>query len=536
MFESPIPYRYADSMRRPRHYSRPLVRKRLRWPAYLMAVSLLFAAVLLAAQPAPPAKPAAQAKTYRQAAIIHFEGPITPWLEGYFSRKLAAAKQAGADLIIVEVDSPGGYVDESQHMAEMLRDASWAHTVAFIPDEALSGAAFVSLGCDEIVMQPGARLGDVGVIFLDQDFMFRYAPEKYKTDLVQRVRGLAMTKGRPPALAEAMVDMDFEVFRFRNSKTGDITFLSELEYNNQADAADWEKLELVLESQKGRFLEVSGTRAVELQLASATVASEEDLRSRYQVEGEWREYRPDTVDKAVYILGLWYVTALLFIVGLVGLLYELCAPGTCVGGITALLCFALFYWSRFHAGTAGMLELVLFGTGVLLLAVEIFVLPGFGVAGVGGIMLIVISMILACQNFIVPRSGHDWNTLLGSSVLVLSSCAAFTVIAGVMMRYFHVIPVLSGMILAPPVSSDTSGAASGGDMLPGSKPGDKTLESAVQVGSLGRAETPLRPIGRARFGDAYLDVVCEGDYIPRGANIRVLEINAHKVIVEAADV
>ena len=502
-----------------------------------LALSLASLVAILSADDAPPAKPAlpAAAKTYHKAAVIHFEGPITPWLEGYFNRKLAAAKKAGADLIVVAVDSPGGYVDESRDLAEMLRDASWAHTVAYVPDEALSGAAFVSLGCDEIVMQPGARLGDVGVIFLDQDFMFRYAPEKYKSDLVQRLRGLAIAKGRPPALAEAMVDMDVEVFRCRNKNTGSITFLSELELNNRPDSADWEKLELVIESQKGRFLEVSGTRAVELQLASATVTSEEELRKRFEVEGEWQEYRPDTADKAVYVLGLWWVTGLLFIVGLVGLLYELSAPGTCIGGITALLCFALFYWSRFHAGTSGMLELVLFGTGVLLLAVEIFVLPGFGVAGVSGILLILISMVLACQNFIVPRTEHDWGTLLSSSFLVLSSCAGFAVVAGVMMRYFHVIPVLNNMILAPPTSSRND-AEAGGVLKDGSKSSGRALESAVQVGSIGRTETSLRPIGRARFGDAFVDVVCEGDYIPRGANVRVLEISGHKVIVEAAEV
>ena len=502
----------------------------------LAACCFLFVTALLVAQEVPPAKPApkAAAKTYRQAAVIHFEGPITPWLEGYFIRKLALAKKDGADLIVIAVDSPGGYVDESGNMAEMLRDASWAHTVAYVPEEALSGAAFVSLGCDEIVMRPTARLGDVGVIFLDQDFMFRYAPEKYKSDLVQRLRGLAIAKGRPPALAEAMVDMDVEVFRYRNKNTNDIVFLSELEFNNRPDSADWEKLELVIESQKGRFLEVSGTRAVELQLASSTVSGEEELRSRYQVDGDWREYRPDTADKAVYVLGLWWITGLLFIAGLVGLLYELCAPGTCIGGITALLCFALFYWSRFHAGTSGVLELVLFGTGVLLLAVEIFVLPGFGVAGVGGILLIVVSMVLACQNFIVPRTEHDWSTLLSSSFLVLSSCAGFAVVAGVMMRYFHVIPVLNNMILAPPDSTDRTAAVTGVETQhQGTKTSGKAIESAVQVGSIGQTETPLRPIGRARFGDTFLDVVCEGDYIPRGASIRVLEIAGHKVIVES---
>lgn len=506
----------------------------------MLSVSLLFMAALLLADEAPPAQqpdPNA-AKTYSKAALIHFEGPITPWLEGYFNRKLAAAKKAGADLVVLVVDSPGGYVDESGNMAGVLRDTDWARTVAYVPDEALSGAAYVSLGCDEIVMRPTARLGDVGMIFLDQDFMFRYAPEKYRSDLVQKLRILALSKGRPPALAEAMVDMDAEVFRCRHRNNNSITYLSDLELQTRPDAADWEKLELVLESQKGRFLEVSGTRAVELQLASAVVAGEDELRARYHVEGPWLEYQPNTADKAVYVLGLWWVTGLLFVVGLVGLLYELSAPGTCIGGITALLCFALFYWSRFHAGTSGMLELLLFGTGVLLLAVEVFVLPGFGVAGISGIILIVLSLILACQGFIVPQNDHDWKVLLSSTLLVFGSGAVFTVVAAVMTRYFHAIPLLKGMILKPPGADQVVGAGGESSLTVeihknGVKIGGLSAEPAVQIGSLGLTESSLRPIGRARFGNTFLDVVCEGDYIPKGAAIRVLEIAGNKVIVEA---
>ena len=488
-------------------------------------------AALLWAEERAPEPAAASTKTYQKAALIHFDGEITPWLEGYFNRKLAAAKKAGADLIIIEVDSPGGYMQESGDMADLLRESTWAHTVAYIPDEALSGAAYVALGCDEIVMRPTARFGDVGVIFLDQDFMFRYAPEKIRSNLVQELRILAVAKGRPPALAEAMVDMDVEVFRCRNLNTGEVTFLSEAELKSRPDADDWEQLELVLESQKGRFLEVSGSRAVELKLASAVVSGPEELRSRYKVEGSWEEYHPDNVDKAVYVLGLWWVTGLLFVIGLVGLLYELCAPGTCIGGLTALLCFALFYWSRFLCGTSGLLELVLFGAGVLFLAVEIFVLPGFGVAGVGGIILIVISLILACQSFIIPETTHDWKTLLSSTVLVLSSCLVFSVVAVVMTRYFHNIPVLNRMVLAPP--SADHGAD--GKTSAGVKGSDKTAEPAVAIGSVGRAESPLRPIGRGRFGNVFVDVVCEGDYIPKGASIRVTEIAGHKIVVEASE-
>jgi membrane-bound serine protease (ClpP class) len=192
------------------------------------------------------------------------------------------------------------------------------------------------------------------------------------------------------------------------------------------------------------------------------------------------------------------------------------------------------FGDRLERVVGALVGLVGFGK-FLLLAVEIFVLPGFGVAGVSGILLILISMVLACQNFIVPQTEHDWGTLLSSSFLVLSSCAGFAVVAGVMMRYFHVIPVLNNMILAPPVPTQSATDLVAKLQPDGSKNSGHSLESAVQVGSIGRTETSLRPIGRARFGDAFVDVVCEGDYVPRGASIRVLEISEHKVIVEAVD-
>ena len=99
-----------------------------------------------------------------------------PGLERYLFRKLDAAKQQGADLVILEIDSPGGRLKESLEIAEYLQKLDWAHTVAYVPREAISGAAIVSLGCDEILMAPHARIGDAGAIVMDEDSFFRFAP------------------------------------------------------------------------------------------------------------------------------------------------------------------------------------------------------------------------------------------------------------------------------------------------------------------------------------------------------------------------
>ena len=162
-----------------------------------------------------------------RGALIRLEGFIGLGNEQYLERKLAAARQYGANLVIVEIDSPGGRLDSSFNIARRLRDAHWAHTVAYIPDQAYSGATVVALGCDEILMGPHAMLGDVGVIFEGDDSLFHYVPEKALSPIAQLMRDLAVSKGRPPALAEAMVDKKLTVYRVRNETTGKLAYMSQ---------------------------------------------------------------------------------------------------------------------------------------------------------------------------------------------------------------------------------------------------------------------------------------------------------------------
>lgn len=503
--------------------------------ALICSVLACSAAILLAQEAADhkavaePALPEQQ--KFKNAAVIQFAGPITPWLQGYLERKLAAAKAADADLIVLEIDSPGGHLHESEQIAEKLNNLPDAHTVAYVPREAYSGAAMVSLGCDEIIMRPSARIGDVGVIFLDENFMFRHAVEKVRSPVVTEMRALAAEHKRPPALAESMVDLNVEVFRYVNQRTNAEDFFSETEVAAKADAADWQQRELVLESKKGNFLTVTGARALELRLAEGNVASLDELKARYTVTGKWLNYRVDSVDKTVYVLNLWWVTGLLFVVGLVGILYECSAPGTCIGGLVGLTCFSLFYWSRFLGGTSGWLEIVLFVLGVIFLAIELFVLPGFGVAGFVGLAMIATSIILACQNFVLPETTYELQTTSSSIFLLFGSGTIFMIIAYIMSSYIGSIPVLSQLVLAPvpsPSAEEEDDAAE--DASTGIPKAKK-----VPIGTIGRTTTILRPSGRAIIDGQPMDVVSTGEVIGAGKTIRVVETGYQRIVVEEAE-
>lgn len=474
----------------------------------------------------------AQPKKYVQPVLIRFEGEINPLTEQSFYRKLNTAESAKADLVVVEIDSPGGWVESSLELAEHLRKIKWARTVAFIPEEAISGAAVMALGCDDIVMAPDAHFGDAGEIFRDEKGMFRYVPEKARSYLATRLRTLALAKGRSPALAEAMCDMDLVVFHVRNKETGANAFLSEHEINSSANPQLWEKIKPVFGAREKHFLTVDGNEALELKLAQALVSTRTEIKQHYQLSREFIVLEHTPVDTAVVILNAPFVTGLLIVVGLIALYVEFSMPGTFVGGLISGFCFALFFWSRFLGGTSGWLELILFAAGLIFLAMELFVIPGFGVAGISGILLLIASVVMASQTFVIPHTGRELNLMLTQFGIVLTSGVAFLVAATMFSRYLGAIPLARSLVLELPQGSTVDGGAPAkektvGDPIPS--------VGLVGVGDQGVADSALRPAGKARFGQQYVDVVSEGIFIDRGKPVRVVQISGNRVVVREVE-
>ena len=463
-------------------------------------------------------------KQYKQAAIIEFTGPIDSMNEQYLYRKLDQAQDAGADLIIVEIDSPGGELEASLNLARRLRGIQWAHTVAFVPEEALSGAAIMSLGCDDIVMGDAAVIGDAGPIFLDEAFMFQHAPEKIRSDLARKVRDLAEAKGRSPALAEAMVDDALIVYQVKDTDKGETVYMTDAEIEASPTPKRWEKGNPVLESRDDKFLEVNGLRAVELKLAQGNTAGRRGLKELYEFKNEPLVYRWSGLDTTVYVLNIGIITGLLIVIGLVALFVEVSSPGIGVGGLIAGLCFALFFWSRFLGGTAGWLEVVLFVFGVLFLLVEIFVLPGFGIAGLAGMLLIISSLILAGQSFVIPRGPQQINLLVNSLMVICGSGVIAIVGCAFVVRHFGSIPMLNRLALEPPTPESV--APSGPHNSDSAAPGTE-----LKVGDRGTARSALRPAGQCLFGKRKVDVVADSAFIDAGTAVEIVDISGNRVMV-----
>ena len=306
--------------------------------------------------------------------------------------------------------------------------------------------------------------------------------------------------------------------------------MSEHEIKSSPNPDQWEKGPLVLESREGSFLEVNGKRAIELTLAEGNADNREELQKVLGLRGTLQVLEPGGVDTAVYILNSAWITGLLFVVGLVALYIEFSTPGIGLGGLVSLLCFALFFWSRFLGGTAEVLEVVLFLTGVAFLAVEIFVLPGFGVAGIAGLLLMLAGVLMACQTFLIPETKLQWE-VFGTSLLMIScSAAAFMAVAALLSRHFGSCRCSIAWCWSRPAGGrgprrDRRGRRQAAPVLAPDNP------FGVDVGDWGVAVSPLRPAGKARFGDRYLDVLTDGDFVERGRQVRIIEIQGSRIVV-----
>ena len=454
--------------------------------------------------------------------LIEFQGEINWKLSKYLRAKIEQARTSGADLLVFEIDSPGGLKTESLNLAELIRDIDWAYTVAFVPREALSGAALVTFGCDELVVGELARIGDIGIIQYDpQLFAFRFAPEKIQSVLVRQARDLAASKGRSGELAEAMINKEFIVYQ--RTKDGQVEYLGQPSEDTRP-VGGWE---VVPESKKG-FLTVNGVRAQELGLASQFSKDRDEIAKLLSFElSQARILRHTFTDDVVYLLNHPIITGFLILIGLVALLTELSVPGIGVGGLLAGLCAALFFWSRFLGGTSTWLEVLLFAAGAVFLLMELFVIPGWGVSGVMGIFLMTASIFMASQDFVIPSDGRQWNQFLTSMLMLACSGLLFVIAAAFIVKNLGYIPIFSKLVLAPPVEESD-------DMSKDDKPG--ILEHPdVSVGDWGRAESLLRPAGRAIFAGRSFDVVSDGEFIEPGSQVKVLDIQGNRIVVSAIE-
>jgi membrane-bound serine protease (ClpP class) len=455
--------------------------------------------------------------------LIRIEGPIDQVKESYLARRIKQAKQEQANLIIFDIDSPGGVNQPADTIADAIAHLKEIKTVAYIDDRATGVTALVALACDEIVFHKGSRMGEATAMIVggsNEDL-----DDRMLKALAERAADIAAQKGHPAAVARAMVDPKVKLATARDAKTGAVTFVTEEQLRD--DPARYQKQD-DLPKPEGEALTVTAETARQFGMATLVVDDLEKLKAAYGIRGNLRVDGPTWVDSLVTLLNTPWMSWLLLFVGMFMLILELKLPGVGLPAITSALAFLLFFWGHYLGGTADQLEILLFLVGLVCLALELFVFPGFGVFGMSGILLILVSVVMASHTFIWPTQDYEYRQM--GRTLMQVTLAIIAVAAGAMVlgRYFPSLPLFNRMVLQPepPVGPEPDPT--------GKPPLDPDAALFFLVGEVGRTTTALRPSGKARFGELLVDVTADGFYIEADAPVEVVEVRGARVLVKRA--
>jgi membrane-bound serine protease (ClpP class) len=431
----------------------------------------LLAAGFLAGKGRDRSSPADGAVVFR----IPVHGVIELGLAPFVARSLREAAASDARAAILDIETPGGRVDAAEQIVDALKNAD-VPVYAFVNRRAFSAGALISLATDNIYMRPGSVIGAATPVTGEG----QKAPEKIVSAMRSEMRALAEDRKLDPRVAEGMVDEEIEIAGVKEKgKLLTLTTEEAVRLGYATSVEDWDAL------------------LAQLNLAGSTV---------HQTSVNWAE-------AVVRFFTHPIVAPLLLSLGFIGLVIEIKTPSFGLAGAAGIGALGLFFGSHYLVGLAGMGELLLIGGGLLLLAIEMFVLPGFGIAGIIGLLALTGGIYLSLvSSFSSAAEMAQAAGILSLSLIVL------LVAVWALVRHLPRSGRRSGIMLGEATSRET-GYLSAPDR-------------AELVGATGVALTDLRPAGAARIGEERLDVTAETDWISAGSTVRVIRSDGYRHVVQ----
>lgn len=432
------------------------MRRKKAWIGFLFLVMAFALAI--------PAISADNGKVY----VIPIEAEVERGLQSFLERGIEEAEEAGAEAIVFEIDTPGGFVNAADGIARLL-DETETETLAFVNQDALSAGAFLALHNDEIYMHPNGRMGAAQVI----DQSGNAAADKANSAWLASMRSAAESSGRNPQFALAMADASIDLPEYRAAE--------------------------------GDLLTLGAQEALEVGYSEGTVTSLDELLEMkglsgaevIQVEENWSE------TLARFLTSPIVVPILLSVAGL-GLLLELFTPGVGIPGFFGLFSLMLFFYGHLVAGLAGYesILLLVFGLGLILL--EFFV-PG-GILGILGILAVIGSVLLA---------GEDVQSTAVAILIALLVASAGMVI---LVKFFGKKLNMFKRIILTDATDTEHGYVS-------------AVNRPELIGQIARTTNALRPSGTIRLGDEYIDAVSEGRFIDSNKDVKIIKVEGSRIVV-----
>lgn len=458
--------------------------------------------------------------------IIPIKGDIDRALTVFIRRSLAKAEESGAETIVFEINTFGGLVESALQITTLIGSAE-AETVAYIPaipestGVSWSAGALISFSCDKIFMAPGTSMGAAAPVYQGTDGM-QAAEEKTVSAVRAQIAALAEKNGYPKPATLAMVDSDIK--------------LSEVEINGILHLAAEDEIELLKEeteisggifkkgrviSDKGKLLTLTSNEMLKYGISSGAPENRTALYEMLGLENPAEiEAESSTPDRLITLITGSALTTILIMLGLGALYMEITSPGFGIPGTLAIIVFTVIFVSNGMLGYVGSLEILLFIAGIILLVVEIFLIPGFGAAGISGILLIGVSLLLSQQAFVIPEFEWQIDLLKRNLLTVGTGIFGSIILIFAAMLLFPRIGIFNRLILNASQQQDQGYSA------------QRPETASAMIGRQGTAKTPLRPSGKAVFDGESLVVETDGGFIESGRTVEIIKADSNRYIVK----
>lgn len=451
--------------------------------------------------------------------VVDISGTIDLGLAPYLERVLDDAASNNAAAVILEINTPGGRLDAALQMRSDLLGAD-VPTVAYVNRDAFSAGALIAIAAEQIYMAPGAEMGAATPVTGAGET----ADEKTVSAVRATFRATAEQRGRDPQVAEAMVDPAIVV-------------------DGLVD--------------EGQLLTLTANEAVEWDYAEGIADNRLALLSELGLENaEVIETSPGWAEQIVRFLTEPVLASLLFSGGFLLIIADVMSGGIGLLAGAGALMIGLFFWGHFIAGLAGWEGVLLVLLGLALIGVEVFVIPGFGIFGIAGIVSFLGGLYLSVrgQGIVTEDDvNRALGTVAGGFVMMVIGTILILFLLPKATRFQSLVLTAGVDIPAPPVERrkrdfrrlfgffrspepeipGSPQARREGQFIPANL--SREEERPSLTGLRGTALSDLRPGGIATIQGQRVDVVTEGDYIAAGEPIVVVLDERYRRVVRRAE-
>lgn len=405
--------------------------------------------------------------------VFEIKGDIDPRMNRRVKLALEEANQQNADMVLIHMDTYGGAVNDADDIRTMILETKIPVHI-FIDKDAASAGALIAIACDSIYMAPGGSIGAATVVMGGSG---EAAPDKYQSYMRSIMRSTAEAKGRDPKIAEAMVDEDLAI-------------------------------EGVTEA--GSVISFSVSEAINNGFCEGQVASLEEIielqgLSDYQLV----HYEMSTAETVIAFFLNPAISGFLILVIFAGIYFELQTPGVGFPILASVIAIILYFIPYYLIGLAANWELFAFGLGVILIIVEVFVIPGFGIFGVLGITLVLTGLTLG----MLPNDLFDFTFVPSGDLFMAIMTVVLAAIVAVVL-IFTLAPKINQWKMFSRFSlADTQQRLEGYT---------SSFYSNELLGKEGVTHTRLMPSGKILIEDEMFDAYSRGEFIDRGEKIKVI--------------